>query len=349
MKELNFETYRHNFYSEAYKYSLNVDADYVGKCLKYAKHLWNQKLPIIYNQEHLSRLLGYKLDYLNNVLSNSIHFYHEHLIAKKTGGVRILHEPHPDLKEIQRWLSREILSNLKVSKYSKAYRVGYSLEDSVKFHVSREMVLRLDIKDFFPSIRFGKVYQVLINLGYSESVSVMIAKLLLRYDSLPQGSPASPMLSNIIFTEIDKDIGAFCRERDIYYSRYADDLTFSGDIFNYRELIDFVKVELAKNEFKLNKKKTRLMRKHRKQVINGLIVNQKINVEKTYRKKIRQEIYYIKKYGLASHMEKNKIHKSCYPEHLLGKLNFVMSIRKNDNALIKDKQFLLGLIASRFN
>jgi RNA-directed DNA polymerase len=283
--------------------------------------LWKQKLPVIYDQEHLSRLLGYRLDYLNDVVSSSPLHYHEHKIAKKTGGIRILHEPHPDLKEIQRWLSLEILSKLKVSKYSKAYRKGISLEDSVKFHVSRNMVLRLDIKDFFPSIRFGKVYEILINLGYSKSVAVMIAKLLLRNDLLPQGSPASPTLSNIIFINLDTTIGAFCREREIYYSRYADDLTFSGESFNYRELIDFVKIELSKNEFKLNKKKTRLMRKHRKQIINGLVVNQKINVEKKYRKEIRQEIYYIKKYGLASHMEKINIHKSSYPEHLLGKLN----------------------------
>lgn len=335
---MDFEIYRKNFYSEAMKYSL--DQDYINRCMKYAHNLYKRKLPIIYDQTHLSLLLGFEISFLRDVSDTSEMHYKSYLIPKKTGGSRRIFEPHPRLLYIQRWINTEILSKAPTSPYAKAYKKNKTIVDSAKYHINKRQVIRLDIKEFFPSIKFGKVFKVFMDFGYSRPVALLLAKLCLRKDRLTQGSATSPTLSNLVFLKLDEDISNFCVQHAINYTRYADDMIFSSNDLSYKELIDFVEVKLKENDFLLNKKKTKRMKQSRKQVVNGLVVNQKLNIDRRYKHKIRQEMYYIQKYGLLSHLENAGITKIAYAEHLMGKINFSLSIRPDDEDLLEYKKNL---------
>lgn len=258
---MKWEEYKTKFYHYAIFEGKNQE--YIDKCLGYAKKLFDQGLPIIYDQLHLSLLVGYEEKYLLKVSNSQELFYREFDILKKNKReYRTISEPLPNLKNIQRWILSELLSNLEPSEYSKAFRAGFSIKDNARFHRRQPKLLTIDIKDYFGSINFNKVYLFYRNLGYSKQVSVMLANLCTLNNGLPQGSPTSPMLSNLITKRLDIRISGFCKKHDIRYTRYADDLTFSGD-FNEGFIIKFVKQLLQSEGFTINESKTRVRKKIR--------------------------------------------------------------------------------------
>ena len=122
-------------------------------------------------------------------------------------------------------------------------------------------------------------------------------------------------------------------------------MTFSGD-FNTGKLIKLVNELLYEQGFSLNKKKIVVVNKKTRQQVTGIIVNEKLSIRKSYKKKIRQEIYYINKFGLKSHLIKRKIKKEEkeYLNKLLGKINFVLQVEKNNLELKKYKSYVTRLI-----
>ena len=134
--------------------------------------------------------------------------------------------------------------------------------------------------------------------------------------------------------EFDEIIGKYCSDKNIKYTRYSDDLTFSGD-FCINEVISLVKKELKKNAFKLNYDKIHVIRRNKRQIVTGLVVNDKINICKEYKRKIRQEMYYIKKYGVDNHLNKLNIYnKTKYLSNLLGRINYVIQVTNNKEFII---------------
>ena len=317
------------------------DQAYIDRCLSYAEKLHAQNLPIIYNQEHLSQLLGYKTDYLYKASNSQKHFYRTYEISKRSGGQRTISEPLPSLKEIQKWILQEILYKVKVSPYAKAYVPKLSIKDNARFHKCQSIVLSLDISDFFGSIEWYKVFGIFTNLGYCESVSVMLANLTTLDKCLPQGAPTSPALSNIFFLPIDNRISKFTSKNKIRYTRYADDLTFSGDL-DAGSVIKLVAKILADYSLKLNKSKTHVMKKSSRQEVTGIVVNEKLQASKELRSILRQEIYYIEKFGLDSHMDRKNITKANYIHHLLGVANHIKFISSED----KDANRAIDLLKS---
>ena len=132
---------------------------------------------------------------------------------------------------------------------------------------------------------------------------VLLAMLCYFRESLPQGAPSSPAITNIIMREFDEKVGAFCAERGVEYTRYCDDMTFSGD-FEADEIIAFVKGELRAMGLFLKNRKTAYITADKRQVVTGVVVNEKPNLPKEYRRNIRREIYYIKKFGLDEHIKR---------------------------------------------
>ncbi|MEK4701362.1 retron St85 family RNA-directed DNA polymerase [Solibacillus sp. FSL R7-0668] len=325
----------------------NKDSEYIENCLEYAENLFSKNLPIIYDQKHLSLLVGYQDIYLLKVSNSQSFFYREFKIAKKNKvDFRMISEPLPNLKYIQRWILDEILSKLKPSDYSKAYKVGHSIKDNAKFHRKQKKVLTLDIENYFGSISQKRVFAFFRGQGYSKQVSVMLANLCTLNNGLPQGAPTSPMLSNLITINIDKRIAAFASKNKIRYTRYADDLTFSGD-FNEGELITFVKNVLESEGFRINQSKTRVRKQHQRQEVTGIVVNEKMQASKNYRRKFRQEVYYIKKFGLESHLQKiESENQERYLYHLLGMANFILNINPQDSEVRESYDFLKELLNS---
>jgi RNA-directed DNA polymerase len=326
---MNWKKYRKEFHLKAT--SKHLDSESIKRALVYARPLHKAGLPIIYSQQHLSLLVGYNIDFLRRASNaKSTEFYRCFEIKKKSSdSMRTISEPLPTLKEIQRWILDNILNRVTISKFAKAYVLGLSIKDNARFHRGQKQVLRVDVKDFFPSITGKNVFYIFKNLGYSAEVSSMLTGLTTLKNSLPQGAPTSPTLSNIFMTRCDARIAGYCLGRKIRYTRYADDLTYSGE-FNVGKLVSFVNFVLRDSNLFLNKTKTKHMRKHQRQFTTGLVVNKNINVCREKRRKLRQEIYYIKKFGLDGHL--NRIHekRSNYIMHLLGLSNFILHINAED-------------------
>lgn len=312
------------------------------KCLKYAEPLILNNLPVIYNTSHFCALVGYNKTFIKKAALYPRSFYRHFFIPKKDGSFRLVSEPLPSLKEIQNWILIEILYKNKVSKYAKAFVPNRGLKDHVKYHVNAEKVLTLDIKKFFDSIQFEYIEKIFKKMGYSSNMSNLLAKLCYLQNSLPQGAPTSPFLTNILLFDFDETISEYCRKNNIKYTRYADDLAFSGPLKKI-ELTNLVKKELRKLNLMTNNSKTKLMRQNEQQIISGLIVNSKVQVPKSQRNKLRNEMYYIKKFGIDSHMEKINQTKQNYILHLIGKINYILSMNSADNEFIEYKKYLYEL------
>ncbi|QDA59994.1 reverse transcriptase family protein [Hymenobacter jejuensis] len=299
--------------------------------LDYANNLINKSLPVIYDLKHLSLLVGYKTAYIQRATHRSQFFYRRFEIRKKSGATRVIFEPLPSLKEIQLWILKNILNNCPISKYAKAYVRKKSIKDAARFHKNQKYVVTIDIVQFFEFINYPTVLGKFILMGYSREVSTILTKLCCKNDSLPQGAPTSPSLSNIVFADIDFEISEYCYANNIRYTRYADDLIFSGDL-EPKLLIGKIEGILLNNGFILNNSKTRIMRPWQRQIVTGLIVNEKSKVQVPIeaRRKLRQEMYYINKFGLDSHLSYTKNYKAKYLIHLLGVAKYMFFINPND-------------------
>ena len=277
----------------------------------------------------------------NNIEKN----YKIYKIKKRNGKYRTIYEPNSILKQIQKQILVNILNNKSISKYAKAYHKGIQLKDNAIPHINKEMILKLDIKDFFENISFLDIYNSCFPIEYFPKSVGMILTYLCTYDNhLTQGSPTSAYISNLVMKEFDEELGNWCNLRNISYTRYSDDMTFSG-AFNPSELITKVRKMLYKLGLKLNNDKIHIVYKSSSQNVTGIVVNEKMQVNVKYRNKIRQEIYYIKKFGLSSHLKKCDINidSKRYLNILYGRVLYVLQINENDKEFIKYKQFIENL------
>jgi RNA-directed DNA polymerase len=337
---MKFEHYKQEFETKAS--NSGYTADNIKRCLDYAQPLIDKGFPVIYNTSHLSVLVGYRKDYIKRAVVYTPYFYRDFEIKKKNGKMRKISEPLPSLKEIQDWILKNILEVEKVSPFAKAYRKKVSLIENVKFHKNQSKVLTLDISDFFPSIKTESVELIFKSFGYSALISNLLAKLCTRDGFLPQGAPTSPYLSNIYFKSADDIIIKYCLDKNIRYTRYADDLSFSGD-FDENELIALVDNTVSQIGLSVHPDKIKLMKPNQRQTVTGIVVNEKPQVVFHKRNKIRQEMYFIIKLGLQEHMQHKKIKYRNYIEHLLGKINFVLQLNPADTEFQKYKEHLIGL------
>ena len=275
-------------------------------------------------------------------LSNSLEkHYHTVYLPKSDGSKRKLSVPDLILKPVQKSIADNILIQYPISKYAKAYKPGSSIQKNARPHVGKKKILKLDIEGFFDHILYSRVKDtVFYEEKYSESIRILLTMLCYYNDSLPQGAPTSPAITNIIMYDFDETVGAFCNEKNIAYTRYCDDMTFSG-CFDEREIISFVKGELRKLGLFLKNRKTAVISASKRQVVTGIVVNEKMNVTKDYKKTIRQEIYYIKKFGLDEHLKRLGIsYKQQYVLSLKGRIAFVLQTIPNNCEFIEYKNFL---------
>lgn len=278
---------------------------------------------------------------LYNISNNIDANYDELIIKKKNKSLRYLYEPSHELKEIQKRILKNILEEMKLPEYVIAYKKGCSLKDNAIQHVNKKMIVKLDIKNFFDNITFNKVYDSCFNETlYPKSLGVLLTNLCCYNNKLPQGAPTSGYISNLVMRNFDLKIMNYCKENKISYTRYCDDMTFSGD-FNVNELTSYAKKLLKENGFLLNKRKTRVINQSNRQLVTGIVVNEKLSISRKYKKKLRQEMYYIRKFGINSHIKKLKIlNKKEYLNKLLGKINFVLQIENNNKEFMNYKLFL---------
>lgn len=276
--------------------------------------------------------------------ANHMHkHYHSVKIPKSNGEYRQLYVPSEALKMLQRCINNKLLSLEYISPYATAYRPGGSTKLNAKLHIGKPVLLKLDIKHFFDNIGYNLLKEkVFTEKRYSEQISSLLSILCLYMGTLPQGAPTSPTISNIIMRDFDNMVGEWCRGKGIAYTRYCDDMTFSGD-FDPKDVIKLVKRELKKLNLSLNNKKTIVARKGQKQTVTGIVVNEKLSISHSYKKKLRQEMYYCMKFGVESHIEKLNISETpkTYIQKLLGKINYILSVEPNNADMKNYRDWLM--------
>lgn len=255
-------------------------------------------------------------------------------VLKKDGTVRHVLAPDPLLKGIQRNILLHILNGLEVSPYAFAYHKGAGIVENASVHLGKAKLLKLDIKDFFGSILFPMIKGTVFSERYfPPQVGTLLTYLCCYHDYLPQGAPTSAAISNRIMRSFDLYMGSWCGEKGITYSRYCDDMTFSGD-FDADKVRRKVDGYLRSMGFSLNHSKTEVILQSGRQKVTGIVVNEKLQTNKNYRRKLRQEVYYCEKYGAASHYSRigKKGEKEVYEylRILLGKVNFILYVNPED-------------------
>lgn len=226
-------------------------------------------------------------------------YYLEYEIVKRGGQKRLISQPAKKLKGLQSWILNNILNYVEVSPSCKGFIKGSSIYENAASHAGANVVLNVDISDFFGSVTSKQVYNVFKMIGYNSLISTIFTNICTYKGALPQGSPTSPMLANLVAWKLDLRIQGFVGKRGIGYTRYADDLTFSG--FNPAKLIEIlpiVKKILLDEGFSLNAKKTRISGAGRSKKVTGLVLYEnKVGVGKEKYRKVRAMVYQAAKLG----------------------------------------------------
>ena len=281
----------------------------------------------------ISRFLGKGINDLHRELelkefgfeTINIH-YRKHKIPKKTGGERTLQIPSRSLKKLQKKILTKILYKEKAHPCSYAYRRGKSIVDNAKVHCESAVIIKMDIRDFFPSVKAEKVNNLFLKLGWNNEAAAKLTELCTWENGLPQGAPTSPAISNIILYELDKKLFSMAQGFKAKYTRYADDLTFSlkedkPEIV--RSIIKLTQLAVEKEGFRINFKKGKIniLRKHQHQKVCGITVN---NPKPTLSRKERRKLRAIK-----HHLENDRP-ATMTKEQLQGWENYKKMVHENN-------------------
>ena len=299
-----------------------------------------------YDLQNFLKVDGSKLEDLINRPA-----YYTFEIPKKKGGHRKIQAPSTDLLAVQKQLNHYFQAIYLMVKTKEVhgfinkpegYEYCHSIVSNAKPHVNKKHVLNIDLKEFFPSISAKRVRQILVkHIGINDSQMADVLALLCTYQkSLPIGAPTSPVLSNFACLEMDKELAAYCLLNDIVYTRYADDLTFSCNEYLTENVIQDLRIIINNHDFIINEKKFRLLSSKSKQTVTGIIVNKKVNVDRTYIRNIRALLHHIKTEGVEEATKKHykvSVADQFLQQKLLfkvkGQIDFVGQVRGKEDAI----------------
>lgn len=322
-------------------------------------------LPALSTPAELAEALGLPIPRLRWLAFHSeaatVSHYIRFTIPKRSGGTRTLATPHRTLARAQRWVFEQIVSKLPVEAAAHGFIAGRSILTNAREHANRAIVVNLDLEDFFPSIGFCRVRSVFKRAGYSPAVATILALLctecprrVMEYEGvryfvatgargLPQGACTSPGLSNQVARRLDRRLGGLAGKLGIAYTRYADDLTFSGD----QELEGRVGYLMARvrhiaqdEGFAVNEPKSRVLRRNAAQIVTGLVVNDRPGVARAEVRRLRAILHRARSEGLE---QQNREGRADFVAWLRGKIAFVAMARPEVGArLLEELETLLG-------
>jgi len=313
--------------------------EYIEFCCSYAERLILEGKPVLFDSEHVKEVLK-----LKEIKKNGYHLFNAGNIFKP----RIIEAPSLAIKERQRWIVNRILQKEELGEWIHGYVKNRSIVTNAKVHIRKKNILCLDIKNYFQSINVNMVKNLFVKEGYSESAAEELAQICTYsyeqlfcedervvdissiYRYLPHGAPSSPIISNLIFQEADLLILEKLKGKEINYTRYADDMIFSSDRDELIWLKDTIEGIVSKKGFQINNDKIRLMGPDDQKILMGLNLTNGLKIQNAYKRKLRQEIYYCKKYGIQNHLKKiGKNNKSNFIGYIYGKAYFVNMIEPN--------------------
>jgi RNA-directed DNA polymerase len=281
-------------------------------------------LPPMNDAQELATAMGISLPELRFLAFerrvSRISHYRRFALPKKTGGERIISAPMPRLKRAQYWVLDNLLARAPVHAAAHGFLKGKSIVSNALPHVGKAVVINLDLKNFFPSIAMPRIKGVFSELGYSEQVATILALVCTEAPTeevsvdgetffvahgtraLPQGAPSSPMLTNILCRRLDARLQGCAAKLGFSYTRYADDLTFSGDEAARKlsgKLLWRVKQIVAAEGFTPHPEKQHVMRSAQRQSVTGVVVNQKAAIERDTLRRFRATLFQVEKDGPA--------------------------------------------------
>jgi RNA-directed DNA polymerase len=271
-------------------------------------------LPLWRTEEEVASALGLTVRQLRHYSvhreRDRVSHYLTFAVPKRSGGQRLIHAPKSGLKAVQRKLLSLLVQKLPVSPHAHGFVKGRSVRTGAEGHVGKAVVLRLDLEDFFPTVTHARVRGLLIALGYGYPVAATLAVLMTESQRQPveldgkvyfvpvgprvcvQGAPTSPALCNAIVLRMDRRLAGLARKHGFTYSRYADDLSFSGPGLETAEKLRALAAKIIQEEgFQVNAAKTRLQRRGGRQTVTGVTVNQVLGLSRKERRKLRAMIH----------------------------------------------------------
>jgi len=289
-----------------------------------ADRLARLALPPMHAAQDLARTMGVSLEELRFLAFerrvSRISHYRRFAMPKKTGGLRIISAPMPRLKRAQYWVLDNVLARAPVHPAAHGFLKGRSIVSNATPHVGQAVVINVDLKDFFPSIALPRVRGVFTQLGYGKQVATTLALLCTESATeevdvdgetfyvahgprvLPQGAPTSPALTNILCRRLDARLQGAAARLGFRYTRYADDLTFSGDESVRRQagkLLWRVRQIVVDEGFTPHPDKQHVMRSHARQSVTGIVVNEKPSVDRATLRRFRAVLFQVEKDGPA--------------------------------------------------
>ncbi|RAW00491.1 reverse transcriptase family protein [Pseudochryseolinea flava] len=281
------------------------------------------QLPGITTVEELAKAMNISVGtvrYLsyNRIISKTTH-YKRFYIPKKTGGKRLISTPMPKLKRAQYWILENILEKIAIQDSAHGFVKKKSIVSNALPHVKAEVVVNIDMKDFFPTITYPRVKGVFQSFGYSEQIATILALMCTEAECdqidldgityyaaglerfLPQGAPTSPALTNIICRKLDARLKGIATKFNFNYTRYADDLTFSASgeaTAHLKTLMGFIKRIIKEENLHIHPDKVRVLRKGARKEVTGIVVNDRPAVNAKELDRFRALLFQIEKDGL---------------------------------------------------
>lgn len=304
-------------------------------------------------------------------------YYTVFSIKKKSGKDRMIMAPEPELKNVLQCINLILQSTYVPHEAATGFTLNKSIITNARLHIKKNYVFNIDLKDFFHSFSEEKIKSGLSDppfsfIGDKDFRSSIISKICTHsfntkngtvVSVLPQGSPASPVLTNILCLNLDISLFKLAEQYSMVYSRYADDITFSSDnnIFTDETFLLKLNQIIEEYELKINTRKTRLQFKSSRQQATGLVINEKVNVSRKYVKEIRMWLYYWDKYSYTKAQKlftndyntRKRYAKNKKPELvnvLEGKLNFLKMVKgESDTNFLSLKKKFGKLIKNQAN
>lgn len=319
--------------------------------------LQKHNLPVFNNENDLAGAMGIPLKELRFLSYNrrvsTVSHYRKFYIPKKSGGKRLISAPMPRLKQVQYWILENILNKVAVHAAVHGFALQRSIITNAQPHVGKEVVLNVDVKDFFPSIHYKRVKGLLQQLGYSEKIAVILALLCTEAVTeevaidgrnyfvqkgnrvLPQGAPTSPAITNILCYQLDKRLQGLASKGRCSFTRYADDITFSFNDAgtNAQQLVWRIKKVLADEGFTVHPGKIRIMRKGTHQEVTGVVVNEKLGLNRKKLRRFRAVLHQLKTKDAAELKWGNGNLASA----VTGYANFVKMVKPAQGAALQNR------------
>lgn len=282
----------------------------------------------------LTTLLKWKSTGLLTLLGRNKSTHYSVLYLRKKGAngkLRVLHNPDRLMRAVQFRILKEILEKIEVPEYIHAFERGRSIPTMAQSHVGKGLVISIDLKNFFTSIKQYHLEQIFQHLGIGSAPARTLSELCTYGAFVPQGALTSPKLSNIVtaltFGPILKE---YCDQRGYTLTIYADDITISmqddlikqSGIGAVEEILQYVSTTVGTFGFRVNHRKTKLMRPFQRQYVCGVVVNRTINLQKTERRKLRAMVYNVQRHGLDSEGAKSSLTPDAFKSRLMGRLNW---------------------------